>query len=169
MAEAELADSELAGIWIWRIIYLRVGTRMHIGISPKRERKARRVAAWACLIAVALLYAPFASAAWQASRANCCTSGHCTIPSHHHKSIPGRDEIPMDCGHDISQMSDCKMSCCKTTEQIAVGAHLFVMSDLKISAELGAKSTEVAHRKVSRISQYEKPQSPPPRFPILAA
>src|SRR5215831_19711853 len=85
-------------------------------MRKRQNQKAKRGAALLCLVAVFLLEAPFARAAWLASAAGCCTPNHCSIPAHHHKNAPDRNEMLMNCGHDLSEMSECKISCRKTSE-----------------------------------------------------
>jgi hypothetical protein len=72
----------------------------------------------------------------------------------------------MQCGHNMSQMSDCKMSCCKTTEEIAVSSHPFVMPHFQITIDLRAGTPEISQSAPQMISRNDKPQSPPPRFSL---
>src|SRR5215470_20179985 len=92
--------------------------------------------ALACLLAIAVLYAPLAAAAFSPSAMACCTAGFCNIPKHHHKSKPSTspDSVATheagheDCGHDspakagtkagdkTAGMNDCSMDCCQPHE-----------------------------------------------------
>ncbi|MBS1866050.1 MAG: hypothetical protein JSS69_09040 [Acidobacteria bacterium] len=119
-----------------------------------------------CLFAVLLLQAPFARAAWISSAMACCMGDQCPVPSHHHKSHPKQtqqNDMPMDCGHDTSKMSDCKMSCCKTSDETAINIEQFVMPDLQIAMEPPAPVPQVGLFAPQSISRSEKPQSPPPK------
>jgi hypothetical protein len=114
---------------------------------------------------VVLLQAPFAQAAWISSMA-CCMTDRCTVPSHHHDSQskqPQQADMPMDCGHDMSQMSDCKMSCCKTSDETAISIAQFVLPDLQITLVQLAPISAVSHHAPQLISRSDKPQSPPPK------
>ena len=126
---------------------------------------SRRLAAVACLFAVLLLQVPFAQGAWMSSMA-CCMTGQCPIPGHHHQKQPQQsqaNDMPMDCGHDMSHMSDCKMSCCKTSDETSINIAQFVMPDLQITLEPLAATPQVSCFAPQMISRSEKPQSPPPK------
>lgn len=91
--------------------------------------RARVVSAWCCLLAVLLLFAPNAEAAWSAHAAACCTGDHCPIPEHHHsKQRPATPTHAQDCEHQAGDaLSDCSMSCCEKTEQTLLAAMNFVL------------------------------------------
>jgi hypothetical protein len=137
---------------------------MPFGIQSKTDSRKRKLAAILCLLAVVLLEAPFARAAWISSTMGCCMGDHCLIPSHHHKSANAQNEMSTDCGHNVSRMSDCKISCCKTTDETAISAQQFVMSDLQIALPLSSGTPETSRFVPQMISRFDEPQSPPPRL-----
>jgi hypothetical protein len=89
----------------------------------------------------------------------------CNIPGHHHKSQTRQtqQDMPMDCDHGMSKISDCKMSCCKTSDDTAIDVSQFVIPDLQIRFAPLAAITGVVHFAPQMISRSEKPQSPPPK------
>ncbi|HXJ05561.1 MAG TPA: hypothetical protein VNH65_10705 [Candidatus Acidoferrum sp.] len=132
-------------------------------------------AAWCSLLAVALLYAPLAGAAWLAHSMDCCAGGYCPIAAHHHqKQQPTRPQqsSPKDCGHDVSAMGStmaCSMSCCPDPARPALipGAFLLPAVILVPAGEEAARP--VLKTRPLELSQFIKPLSPPPRFdsPVL--
>lgn len=132
-------------------------------MQMKQNLWTSKCAALICLFAVVLLQAPFARAAWLSSSMACCNSDHCSIPAHHHKNVPAKSEMPMDCGHNMSHMSDCKISCCKTSET-AINIQQFVTPDLQISLALPNGTPEISLLVPQMISRSEKPLSPPPKL-----
>lgn len=96
----------------------------------------------------------------------CCMTDKCSIPGHHHKSQPPQtqqNDMPMDCGHDMSQMSHCKMSCCKTSNETAIESAQFVLPDFQLTLGPLSMTSEVTHFAPQMISRSERPQSPPPK------
>ena len=133
-------------------------------MHSRTNSRKRKLAALFCLLAVVLLQAPFARAAWISSAMGCCMGDHCPIPGHHHRGANGETEMPMDCGHDMNKVSDCKMSCCKTTNETAITMQQFVMPDLQIALPLSSETSETSRLVPQMISRFDKPQSPPPRL-----
>jgi len=130
------------------------------------EKKRARWKGLVCLFAVLLLQVPFARATWMSSVMACCMGEQCPIAGHHHKSQSQptqQNNMPMDCGHDMSGMSDCKMSCCKTSDETAVNIVQFVIPDLQIRIESLGSESQVSPFASQMISRTEKPQSPPPK------
>src|SRR5271169_2405831 len=73
---------------------------------------------------------PMAGAALLAYGVDCCVGGFCNIPEHHHhksQPVPSQDTAPMDCGHDMSGMKSCSMSCCKDPSRPALIPGAFVL------------------------------------------
>ena len=101
-----------------------------IVIRSSEEPRRRLFAGWVCLLAIALLYAPLVGAAWASSAMACCTSDHCNIPQHHHQKTSPHPVSDPNCGHDMSGMSECSMSCCQSPERPVVTAMLFVLPPL---------------------------------------
>jgi|SRR5579859_4916346 len=124
---------------------------------------ARKAAAWICLLAILLLQAPFARAVWVSAAINCCMDDHCPIPGHHHKSAPPKDDMPMDCGHEMKHHADCKISCCKTADETAISVAQFVVPYALFVFSSHTASPDVSQFVPQMISRSEKPQSPPPK------
>jgi hypothetical protein len=131
-------------------------------MRKRHTQHGHKVAALFCLLAVVLLQAPFARAAWFTSTI-CCMGDHCPIPSHHHKSTTAESEMPMDCGHHSSKASNCTMSCCKTSDDAAIDISQFLVPAPHGSLFLERAVTAVPHIAPQMLSRSEEPQSPPPR------
>jgi hypothetical protein len=135
-------------------------------VNSRKQRRVRTASAWLCLLAVALLYAPLAGAALLAHGLDCCVGGFCTIPEHHHhKSQPAasQDTAPMDCGHEMSGMKSCSMSCCKDPARptLIPGAFVLPAGFAPAFLELFDPMPPASSLEISR---FAKPLSPPPRF-----
>jgi hypothetical protein len=130
------------------------------------QTRARKWTAVLCLMAVILLQAPFAQAAWISNQMACCTDGKCAIPSHHHKTAPPKDDKPMNCGHDMNQVSECKMSCCKTMDETAINVESFIVPYSAIILATQDQTPGISHFAPQMISRSYKPQSPPPKFSL---
>ena len=128
--------------------------------------RSRKLTALLCLFAVLLLQAPFARAAWLSSSMACCMGDHCPVPGHHHKSATSENAMPMDCGHNMSHMSDCKISCCNAADETAINIAQFVMPSLQVALSLDCVAPILAPFAPQMISRAEKPQSPPPRLTL---
>jgi len=136
-------------------------------VRTKRQDRIRWAAAWFCLLAVALLYAPQAGTALLAYEANCCVGGVCNVPEHHHhkqQPAPSPDSAPMDCGHDMSGMTSCSMSCCKDPARPALMPGAFVLPPASFVPVTGEVLGPVQWASSLEISRFVKPLSPPPRF-----
>lgn len=117
-----------------------------------------------CLLAVALLYAPFAATAYSARAAACCASGRCPISGHHPSQAPAAPSSPMDCGHAMAGMASCSISCCQSLERPAVTPLAFLLpSPASPIVQAGATEFSTAP-KSSEIPRSREPVSPPPRF-----
>src|SRR5260221_14470780 len=92
-----------------------------------RQARHRSISASICLLMVALLYAPFAGAAWASYVMACCTSGQCPIAAHHHQKAPIAPANHMDCGHDMPGMIACAMSCCHDSDGSLLTSVAFVL------------------------------------------
>ena len=136
-------------------------------VNTKRQNWVRSATAWLCLLAVALLYAPMAGAALLAYGVDCCVGGFCNIPTHHHhksQPAPTQDTAPMDCGHDMSGMKSCTMSCCKDPARPALIPGAFVLPSASFAPATGEVLRPVQMARTLEISRFVKPLSPPPRF-----
>ena len=131
--------------------------------DPKRNR-LRTVSAWLCLLAVTSLYAPLAAAAWSTRAFACCTGDHCPIKGHHHRQAPTRQSSPMDCGHDVTEMMACSMSCCQDSDHTLLAAHTFVLPYVISVSAPGDSARAVEKACTIERSPYSEPVSPPPRF-----
>jgi hypothetical protein len=136
-------------------------------VRKKRQKRVQLAAAWVCLLAVALLYAPLAGAALLANGVNCCAGGVCPIPEHHHhkqQQAAAKEAAPMDCGHEMGGMRSCSMSCCKDPSRPALIPGAFVVPELSFAPAAGEVLHAVQLASSLEISRFVKPLSPPPRF-----
>jgi hypothetical protein len=137
-------------------------------VTSLNQKRVRTAAAWFCLLAVALLYAPLASAVLLAHGADCCVNGYCNIPAHHHHKqppAPEKNTVPMDCGHDLGGgMKPCSMSCCQDHLRPALIPGAFVIPSLRAAPAIVGVLYPVQITNSSEISRFVKPLSPPPRF-----
>lgn len=138
---------------------------------PTQDRR-RIFAAYACLVAAVLLYAPLAGAAWASHAMACCTGDHCNIPRHHHQKAaqhPASNTAgDMDCGHEMSGMSNCSMSCCQDPDKPVVTAVAFVLPHaIFTSTSLLVTRADDAPRFVE-VPRSVEPLSPPPRIAVAA-
>src|SRR5882762_6845837 len=133
-------------------------------MEPLRYKRWRLISASICLLVVVLLYAPLAGAAWSSYQASCCTSEQCPIAGHHHQKTPAAPANQMNCGHDMSGMMACSMSCCHDSERSMVTAVAFVMpSTIVAVAPVGIKSPIETAKPLDFLRSLE-PLSPPPRL-----
>jgi hypothetical protein len=141
-------------------------------LNRTSQKQPRIFAAWVCLLAALLLYGPLAAAAWSSHAMACCTSDHCNIPRHHHQKAPEHPAAgsagAMDCGHDMSGMTACSMSCCQDPDRPVVTAVVFVLPHPAFS--LGAMPVTRANdaRCSIEIPRAIEPLSPPPRLATAA-
>ena len=135
-------------------------------VNRAETKRLRAAAACLCMVAVALLYAPLGAAALIANGVGCCASGFCPIKAHHHhKQAPSQhDSQPMDCGHDMSGMAACSMSCCPDHGRPAVVPATFVLPPAATVPPAHEMVRPVLLTASTEISQALKPLSPPPRF-----
>jgi hypothetical protein len=129
-----------------------------------RHHRRRWISANICLLAVVLLYAPLAVAAWSSYQMACCTSGQCPIPSHHHQKTPAAPANHMDCGHEMPGMMACSMSCCHDSERSLVTSIAFVLPPPAKVAAMAAIKSPIEVAKPLDFSRSIQPLSPPPRF-----
>jgi hypothetical protein len=126
--------------------------------------RRRSISACICLLAVVLLHAPLAAAAWSLHQMACCMSGQCPIPAHHHEKTPSAPANHMDCGHEVAGMTACSMSCCHDTERSLVNPIAFVMPLCMTVAPSAAVTSPIELAKPSDFPRSIQPLSPPPRF-----
>jgi len=127
-------------------------------------------AAWFCLLAVSLLYAPLAGAAWRAHSMDCCAGGYCPIAAHHHhkqQAAPPPQSSPMDCGRDMSALGGtmaCFMSCCPDPARAALIPGAFLLPEVALVPSAEEAAGLVPITKSLELSRFIKPLTPPPRF-----
>lgn len=149
---ANLSTVQVSVIWMGHVV------------SNRNNSWTHKRAAVICLAAVLLLQVPFAGAAWLSSSMACCMGNHCSVQSHHHKpSAPKVSEMPMDCGHHSNKAPECKMSCCKSTDEAATNVSLFLIPSPQAIRSIERAIPAVSQPVPQTISRSEKPQSPPPR------
>jgi len=127
------------------------------------ENRRRSLTASLCLLAMIMLYAPLAGAAWSSYQMACCASGQCKIPEHHHHKIPVAPANHMDCGHDMGGMMECAMSCCHDSERSFVASIAFVLSAGVVGAMPAATTSRIEFAKPLDLLRSIEPLSPPPR------
>jgi hypothetical protein len=143
-------------------------------VSSLKQKRPGVAAAWFCLLAVALLHAPLAGAALLAYGADCCVGGFCNVPEHHHHKQPPpasqhsapQHSAPMDCGHDMSGITSCSISCCKDPARPALIPGAFLLPSLSFAPAAGEVLRSVEPTSSLEISRFVKPISPPPRFVV---
>ncbi len=137
------------------------------------QHRCRRVFAAICLLTVAFLYVPLAAAYWTSYSASCCASDHCPIKEHHHQKAAAPTTYHpakhMDCGHEMSGVTVCTMSCCHNPDRPAVAAALFVLPFPLRATELVAVKRGIELSNPQDFLVSIEPLSPPPRLlPAIA-
>jgi hypothetical protein len=143
--------------------------RLACRMQTARQNRRRSVAASICLLMVVLLYAPFAGAAWSSYQSACCMSGQCKIPAHHHQKTPAAPARHMDCGHEMSGMMACTMSCCHDSERSLLTSIAFVLPAGVSAAQSTTISSPIELSKPLDLPRSIEPLCPPPRFVFAAA
>jgi hypothetical protein len=138
-------------------------------MKSARQNRRRSISASICLLAVVLLYAPLAGAAWASRQMACCASGQCPIPAHHHQKTPAAPAGHMDCGHEMAGMTACSMSCCHDSERSLIASIAFVLPPSPVAAEAIAIKSPIEFAKPLDFPRSIEPLSPPPRFISAAA
>ena len=154
----------------WCIIEVSPG---FVSVGMRNKKLGRNAAAWICMAAVALLYAPLAGAALVASGIGCCAGAYCPIRSHHHKTqkpAAPQDSLPMDCehakngrAHAASGMLSCSMSCCQDGIRPALIPGAFPLPEVTALPTVDEAAQPIDFTQPSEISRLSKPHSPPPR------
>ncbi len=138
-------------------------------MQTARHNRRRSISASICLLMVVLLYTPLAGAAWSSYQMACCRSGQCSIPAHHHQKTPAAPAHHMDCGHAMSGMMACSMSCCHDSDRSLVTPMVFVLPlSIAVDPSAAIKSLILLTNPVDFPRSIE-PLSPPPRFISAAA
>jgi len=116
-----------------------------------------------CLLAVILLYAPFAATAWTARGMACCAGDHCPIPQHHHQKAPVAPDVVEDCVHNMGGLTACTMSCCHPSDRPVVVSIAFVLPASPSVPALATAMRSGAQLKQLELPRSSQPLSPPPR------
>src|SRR5713101_8984346 len=135
----------------------------------QRHKRWRLISASVCLLVIVLLYAPLAGAAWSSYQASCCRSDQCPIAGHHHQKTPAAPANQMDCGHDMSGMMACAMSCCHDSDRSVFTSIAFVLPPSVAAAESVAIKSPIELANPLDFQRSIEPLSPPPRFVSAAA
>jgi hypothetical protein len=96
-------------------------------------------------------------------------SGQCSIAAHHHQKTPAVPANRMDCGHDMSGMMACAMSCCHDSDRSLLTSIAFLLPPSAASATLAFIQSPIDLMKPSDLPRFIEPLSPPPRFGAAAA
>ena len=131
--------------------------------ASSKDRK-KIAAACICLFAAMALYAPLAGAAWSAHAMACCNGDSCPIAQHHHQKKQAAPHSEMDCGHDMGEMMDCSMSCCRGSENPLVTSIAFVLPHVSSASANIAVTGAAGSLQALEIPRSLKPVSPPPRL-----
>ena len=139
-------------------------------MTSRPYTRLRSLFAMVCLLAVALLYAPFGAAAWAVYAKACCTSRvQCPIHGHHKTQASANSEHAMHCAHEMAGMAQCSMSCCQNPDRPAVAPALFVLS-APVTVSVAATFEPVAALSdLQNVFNSSEPPFLPPRFSTLAA
>jgi hypothetical protein len=133
------------------------------------QHRRRSISASICLLVVVMLYAPLAGAAWSSYQSACCASGQCAIPGHHHQKTPAAPSNHTDCGHEMSGIMACAMSCCHDSDRSLVTSIAFVLPPSVADAASAAIKSPIELAKPLDLPRSIQPLSPPPRFVSAAA
>jgi len=134
---------------------LKSGTK----VSHSKAQLHRVLAEYFCLLAVGILFAPYAGAAWMSRGMDCCTGDHCNIPQHHHRNPPAH----ADCDHNSGGLTACTISCCQDEDHVFVAAMTFVMPAPTLAAVQAQSRATVDSVRSIEIPRSIQPLLPPPR------
>jgi hypothetical protein len=132
-------------------------------VDRQLQNRRRAFAAFACLLAVIFIYAPFAAAAWSSHNMACCTGGYCNIPKHHHSKAPADSTAGENCGHGMAGIMDCSMSCCRNPDKAVVASVTFVLPPATLVSSAIFVTRTVERARSIEIPRAIEPLSPPPR------
>jgi hypothetical protein len=137
-------------------------------LPTKKQTRHSILAAGFCLVAVLLMYAPFAAIAYSAHAMSCCAGDHCPIREHNHRATPPAPKNEMDCGHETSGMIACTVSCCHQSDRPLLTAVTFLLPHFSSASAPRFAAPLEAARKQTELSRAIEPLSPPPRFGAAA-
>jgi hypothetical protein len=139
---------------------------LHHPIAPGKE-----VAAFVCLLAVLLLWAPAWAAALQSNQLDCCADGLCPAHGLHHKSSEPAShpaQAPMDCDQQHSSptqsgFASCSLSCCQDSDRPTTTAVIFVLPSPAQLAEPALTLSAPPRIALTSVAHVSDPRTPPPR------
>ena len=142
-------------------------------MASPRQNWLNSLGAYACLVAVLLIYAPQGMIAWWAGTGACCKSDYCPIPEHHRtKPTSPAEHAGMECEHGASAakagMAACGMSCCHDSERALMAPVVFVLAPATQPQGLASVARVAESPAAKDFAQSSKPLSPPPRIPVAA-
>ena len=140
------------------------GDRVARKMQTVRHNHRRSISASICLLVVVLLYAPLAGAAWASYQSACCMNGQCSIAAHHHQKAPVAPANHMDCGHEMSGMMACAISCCHDSDRSLIASIAFVLPPSPAAAVTIATKSPITLARPLDFPRSIEPLSPPPRF-----
>lgn len=149
----------------WRIIQKESYRKPPLQI--KKANSVRKFVAGICMLALVLVYAPIASATLVVATGACCDGDRCPIHGNHH-SAPKTEETGTDCGHHISQLQSCSLSCCQNAEQPAAHAHVYLLMPVTLATNLALITATAPGAAPIKISPAFSPLAPPPKSLALA-
>ena len=121
-----------------------------------------------CMLAVVLVYAPFAAAAFSALGMPCCAGSQCPISGHHHGQTAPTSDDSADCDHGMGTgMTACSMSCCRTTDHALPVPFAFLLPAPATLIALADGVRGVSTLKEIALPGSLEPVSPPPRLAVL--
>jgi len=129
------------------------------------KKRSQVLAAWFCLVAALLLFAPLAGAARSGHAAACCTNDHCPIPEHHHSKTPAHGS---DCEHQTGGMTACTMSCCQSADHVMLIVPAFVVPDGTSLPEPDLANSVEPVAAANHFPRSLEVLSPPPRLSTIA-
>jgi len=142
---------------------------LQVPIAP-----GRKIGAWVCLLALALLWTPLWAAAWQAHGMECCEGGMCAAHGHtkSNRTQPqqsGPSKAPMNCEHHgAGGISSCSISCCHESNSSFAVATIFVLPvPTTISQPAQGMAAFSYFARSESLLKFE-PLSPPPRSSLFS-
>jgi hypothetical protein len=94
----------------------------------------------------------------------CCTGDHCPIAAHHHQKAPAEPAHEMDCGHEMTTLMSCTMSCCEITDRPLVAPLAFVLPPMSFSGSVLSFAKVSETQQAIELPRSIEPPYTPPRF-----
>lgn len=136
---------------------------LHASIAP-----GKRFAAFVCLLAAVMLWAPLWATALQANGMACCDGVMCAAHGHsameHGGGQAAQTEQPMQCGHSGGgSMMNCGMACCHEQAHHFVASIQFLLPVPVVISQPQQAAPSALARDFAEILPSFDPLSPPPR------